>query len=342
MVTIDGSTGEGGGQILRTALSLSMISGKPFLIENIRLNRSVPGLRPQHLAAVKLAARIASAETTGDELGSKTLYFAPGQIKSGVYSCDIGTAGSTSLLLQAVFFPLALQTSRSTLSLRGGTHVPASPSYHFLSEIWLQAVSQLGISCEIVLQKAGYYPAGGGQIFTRIKPCEKIHPINRLERGPLKRVRGYAGVSNLDTEIATRMKHQILRRIEPVHRDVKINIVDLPSPGPGAFIFLMAEHEQSKYGFCGIGKKGKRAEIVANEVVDEFFATLRAPGAIDMHLSDQILLPLALSDGSSVFSTPVVTTHLLTNAAMISKFIPTAIEIQGEIGAPGHISIIPS
>jgi RNA 3'-terminal phosphate cyclase (ATP) len=341
MIVIDGSAGEGGGQILRTALTLSMISGRPFLIENIRANRSVSGLRPQHLAAVRLAAQISSAEVNGDEPGSQWLKFAPGKIKPGAYAYDIGTAGSTSLLLQAVFLPLAFQNGSTTLALQGGTHVPSSPSYHFLSDIWLPFMNQLGIPMDLRLQRAGYYPEGGGQIYVRLKSAEKILPIAQLERGELLRIRGNVGISNLRAEIAQRMKHQALRRLEAVIRDVKIKTVEFLSASAGIFIFLMAEFENAKFGFCGLGRKGKRAEHIADETVDQLVSILHIPGAVDYHLGDQILLPLAFSETPSSFSTPVITRHLTTNATMIKKFIPVSIKIQGALGNPGKIEIWP-
>lgn len=342
MIIIDGSAGEGGGQILRTALSLSMISRRPFLIDNIRANRSVPGLRPQHLAAVKLAAKISSAEVDGDEIGSQRLKFAPHTNKPGAYAYDIATAGSTSLLFQAVCFPLAFQNGSSTLALQGGTHVPSSPSYHFLSDIWLPFMSQLGIRFDLRLQKAGYYPEGGGQIYARLKPVEKILPVVQMERGELLRIRGHVGISNLRAEIAQRMKYQALHRLEAILRDVKIKTVEFASVSAGIFIFLTAEFENAKFGFCGLGRKGKRAEHIADETVDQLVPMLHIPGAVDFRLGDQILLPLAFCESPSSFSTPMITRHLTTNAAMIKKFIPVSIKIHGDMGNPGKIDILPS
>jgi RNA 3'-phosphate cyclase len=342
LIKVDGSQGEGGGQVLRSSLALSILTGKIFRIDGIRANRSKPGLRPQHIAAVKAAAKISWAEVEGAESDSKSLTFVPDRIKSGKYKFDIGTAGSTALVFQTIFVPLSHGKGSSTITLTGGTHVPFSPCYHYLENQWLPYVIKSGFSAAAELELAGYFPEGGGKVKVIIRPAKSISPLNLTERGQLEAIQGISAVSNLDDSIAKRQKLQALRRIQTRFREVKIKNLLLPSPGKGTFLMLLAQFENSRCCFFSLGKPGKRAERVADEVVNELEAFMDTDGAIDPYLADQLLLPLAFASGVSQLRTSKVTHHLLTNAAIIEQFTNSQIRIDGREGEPGLVEIKPS
>jgi RNA 3'-phosphate cyclase len=327
MLTIDGSMGEGGGQILRTSLSLAMITQTEFAMTNIRANRRPPGLKAQHVEAVRLAARIVNANVEGAELGSQRIFFSPGQIRAGAYNQKIKTAGAVSLLLQTAALPLSLTGLSSRLILAGGTSVPASPDYYYLDAIWRPMLEQIGITLSLKLDRAGFYPVGGGQISCRVSPAAEINALNLVERGNLVRIFGIAAIAGLDSSIATRIKHQVLRRLEPIHRATKIRTVRLDAFSPGVLIFLAAEYEHATLGYTVLGAKGIRAEAVADQAVDLVLYAHQSKGAVDEYLADQILLPLSLAQDESNFSVVKITNHLTTNADVIKRFLPVKIKI---------------
>jgi len=341
-IEIDGSMGEGGGQVLRTSLTLSLVTGKPFHLSNIRSRRAKPGLQPQHLASVKAAAGVGQAEVTGDTQGSAELIFHPQKIRSGSYHFDIGTAGATSLVLQTILLPLSLADKTSTVSLTGGTHVPWSPCFHYLDLHWGPYLQAAGMNFKLSLEKAGFYPQGGGVVRASVRPAGQIQSLQLIERGALLRIVGISAFANLDEDIATRQKHQALRRLEPLCRDTKIKNIPLPSPGKGTFILLLAEFEHAHACYVALGEKGKPAERVADEACDGLQAMLNSCAGIDEYLADQLLLPLALAQGISELATPRLTRHLLTNAEVIRKFLPVEITIRGELDEQGWIRISPN
>lgn len=339
LVGINGSVGEGGGQVLRTSLALSVITGIPFTITNIRSRRPKPGLMAQHLKAVEAANAVSAARVEGARLGSQSLEFEPAAIVPGNFQFDIGTAGSTSLVLQTLVSPLSFARAASTVSIVGGTHVPWSPSFDFLALHWLPYMRRIGFDIQLELQVAGFYPHGGGRVQAKVVPIQALAPLQLIRRGALKRIRGISAVANLDTSVAERQKTQALKRIGSLSGNVEIEIRQLPSPSRGTFLLLLAEFEQSQSCFCGLGARGKRAECVADEVVDELLEFLATDGAIDHYLADQLLLPLALATGVSEIRTSRVTQHLMTNAAIVKMFLPTAIEIDQDVGYPGLVRI---
>ncbi|MGE5892852.1 MAG: RNA 3'-terminal phosphate cyclase, partial [bacterium] len=204
MIEIDGSSGEGGGQILRTALGLSAALQKPFRIFNIRINRKKPGLMPQHLMAVRAMKIISGATVTGDSPGSMELMFRPARVKPGAYTFDIGTAGSTSLLLQALLPPLVFADESSSLVLKGGTHVPFSPPFHYISAVFLPVLNRLGIGLTAAIEHYGFYPQGGGSISVSISPQRNPRGLTMRERGVVREITGISGVGNLPLTIAER------------------------------------------------------------------------------------------------------------------------------------------
>jgi RNA 3'-phosphate cyclase len=341
MLVIDGSQGEGGGQVLRSALTLSILTHQPCDIRNIRAGRRKPGLQPQHLKAVEAAAAVSQAQVSGAALNSSRLVFDPGEIKSGRYRFDIHTAGAVTLVLQTVALPLAFGPASSTVVLTGGTHVPWSPCYHYLERQWLPLLRPMGFQARLALAQAGFYPQGMGRMDVRIKPLLSLEPFDLTQRGRLLQIRGISGVANLDIDIARRQKLQSLRRLEPVCQDTKIESVQMSSPVKGTFILLTAIFEHSQASFSALGAPGKRAEVVADEAVNELLAFLATSSALDPYMADQILLPAAFAGGISNFTTSRISRHLLTHAAVLRLFLPVNIEISGEAGEPGKVRITP-
>ena len=340
MVEIDGSYGEGGGQILRSSLSLAALTGKSLHIDHIRASRDQPGLRPQHLTAVNAIAKITQAEVMGASLNALSLTLHPGRIQPGSYRFAIPTAGALTLVLQTLALPLSFADGTSRVSLSGGTHVRWSPNFHYLEQQWLPNMLRLGFRLETDLNTAGFFPRGGGEVSFKTLPIKSLQALQCTQRGPLVRIRGLSGVANLEDEIATRQKHQALRRLYPVCRDSKLKTLHLPSPGKGTFILIKASFEGCGSAcFTALGAPGKPAEQVADEAVDQLLAFLETDGCLDHYLADQLLLPLSLIDGASAFRTNRITNHLLTNAHVIQQFLPVSIVIEGEKGAPGLIRV---
>jgi RNA 3'-terminal phosphate cyclase (ATP) len=362
MIEIDGSQGEGGGQVLRSSLALSILTGQAFNISNIRAQRTKPGLLAQHLKSVDAAAAISRAQVEGAALGSTTLTFEPGEIRSGRYRFDIGTAGSTSLVLQTIFVPLSLASSASTVMITGGTHVPHAPSFHYLERQWLYWMKAAGFDARISMEQAGFYPKGGGRITATIRPADRIVPLTLPGRGPLTMIQGLSAVANLDLSIAERQKRQAVRRLEKNGHPAHIKIENLPAGSKGTTLLLLAEFRpdskpeglpervlsrerpnyQPRACYYALGELGKPAERVADEAVEALESFLESDGEIDQYMADQLLLPLAFASGVSEFRTSQVTQHLLTNTAVIQAFGKARIEVEAEPGQPGCVRVTPA
>ena len=333
MLEIDGSYGEGGGQIVRTALALSAILQKPLRLDNIRAGRKKPGLRPQHLAAVRAVAGITSARLAGAEPGSTRLDFEPRGLGSGLHTLDVGTAGAASLVLQAVLPGLLLAKGRSRVTVTGGTHVPWSPSFHFVREVFLPVLKQMGASVTAEIERWGWYPRGGGRIVCSIRPAARFRPLERTERGRLKRIHLLSAVSNLPPAIGERQRDQALKRLSSSgYSHPEAEVAMGPSAGQGSLVFLKAEVEEGPAGFSSLGERGKPAEKVADEACDAFFGFMASGAALDRHLADQLALYTALAEGRSVFTVEAVTPHLLTNIWVIEQFLPVTFRVDAERG----------
>lgn len=346
LLEINGALGEGGGQILRSALTLSILTGKSIFIRNIRLNRTKHGLLAQHLTSVGAAAAVSKAHVEGAALGSTSLTFRPNAVRSGRYKFDINTAGATSLVFQTVFLPLSRASAASSVIISGGTHVRWSPCYHFLRLQWLPYLQRMGFDADIELNTAGFYPQGGGRINTVIRPATTITPLNMVERGKLIRISGISAVANLNREIAERQKRQALGRLVSISSkldqpEIKIKIDELPSATKGTLLLLLAEFENGSACYCALGELGKPAERVADEAVDALLAFLETKATLDQYLADQLVLPLSLAEGPSIFHTNQITQHLLTNVEIIRLFLPVTFSIDGDFGKPGIIHIDP-
>lgn len=337
MLTIDGSYGEGGGQILRTALALSAVFERPVLIEKIRARRRNPGLQAQHLAGVRALAEIAGAEVEGAAVGSVSLQFSPGRVTAGEYRWDVGTAGSISLVLQAILVPLALAPRASRISIMGGTHVPWSPPFPYIEQILLPVLDGMGLRASLMLKRWGFYPKGGGLVEGTVEPST-LHPLTLTARGRLLEIVGLSGAAGVPARVAERQRDRAISRLRPLGVPCRIEICQVEARNPGTIVFLLMQCEGGRAGFSSLGERGKPAERVADEACDQLFAYVRAEGVADPHLADQLLVPMAIAPGSSSLATTAVTEHLLTNRWVIEQFLPGRIRIEGDRGEPGFVT----
>jgi RNA 3'-terminal phosphate cyclase (ATP) len=331
LLVIDGAYGEGGGQILRTALALAALSGQPVQFVRIRAGRRRPGLAAQHLTAVRAAAALCSASLDGDRLASQDLIFRPQQpVRPGHYSFDVaaaregGSAGAAALVLQTVMVPLALCAGPSEVVVYGGTHLPQSPPFDYLKDVWLPVLRQLGIRATVALEAWGWFPVGKGAVRAAItgEPpgVGELQPLQLLTSGPLLRVAGRAVVSNLPEQSAQRMADRATALLAPLGVRVDVRAERAPAACAGTGIFLLAEYQQVCAGFSALGARGRSAERVAEEAAEALLYHDASGAAVDPHLADQLLLPLALAAGPSRLMVEQVTRHLETNTWTIEKF----------------------
>jgi RNA 3'-terminal phosphate cyclase (ATP) len=329
MISIDGSFGEGGGQILRTALGLSLFTGQPFRIEKIRAGRKNPGLLRQHLTAVKAAAKIGQADVTGANIGSTHLTFTPGRVAPGRYQFAVGTAGSATLVLQSVLPALLISNDpgqETHLTLEGGTHNPFAPPFDFLAKAFLPLLERMGARIEARLEQYGFYPAGGGRFEIAITPAKRIEPIELNERGKILDRRATALVAHLPRKIAERELGVVHKKLSWPQEWLKAESTT-NSPGPGNIVMLEIESENVTEVFTGFGERGVAAEAVADQAVVAARRYLASDVAVAEHLADQLLLPMALARGGS-FTTVPPTRHTTTNIEIIRKFLD--VEIRAE------------
>ena len=329
MLNIDGSAEEGGGQILRTALALSLVTGRPFRIDRIRAARRKPGLLRQHLTAVQAAVAVSGAQASGAELGSQSLTFEPSQVRGGDYHLAVGTAGSATLVFQTVLPALLRADGASRLTLEGGTHNPAAPPFDFVARTFLPRLQEMGASVSVALERYGFYPAGGGRFTASIEPCAALQPLSLLERGDT-RVSARGIVSSLAETIAKRELAIVRERLELDRADTRPTPVD--SVGPGNVLFIAIESPQICEIVTGFGVKGVSAEQVASDACDEAERYLAAGVPVGAHLADQLLIPMALAGGGT-FRTVEPTAHTRTNALVIQQFVgaPIAFEQESEL-----------
>jgi RNA 3'-terminal phosphate cyclase (ATP) len=326
MIEIDGSLGEGGGQIVRSALTLSMVTGQPFRIRNIRAGRPKPGLMRQHLAAVNAAAAVSGAETGPVAAGDSELRFVPRELRCGDYAFSIGSAGSSSLVLQTLMPALLHAPGPSSITITGGTHNPMAPPVEFLQRAYRPALEKMGARFDIELRRHGFYPAGGGMVTARIQPVGTWRMLDLLSRG--ERTDGYA-----ESVIAGVHRNVLTRELECVRTamgwdEAQLKAVSLPdSHGPGNVLLLTVEHEHVSEVFMAVGEKMVRAEMVAKRVVQDARRYLASGAAVGAYLGDQLMLPMAFAGGGR-FSVEHVSQHARTNAEIISLFLPVAFRFE--------------
>ncbi|HEY0456298.1 MAG TPA: RNA 3'-terminal phosphate cyclase [Verrucomicrobiae bacterium] len=317
-VHIDGSMGEGGGQILRTALSLSLITGRAFQIEKIRTRRRNPGLQRQHLAAVEAATQVGQAHVEGARLGSQMLRFQPAQVTPGDYHFNVGTAGSTTLVLQTILPALLTASGPSALLLEGGTHNPMAPPFEFLDLTFLPLIRSMGPNVNAKLDRHGFYPAGGGKIRVLISPVPQLRSLEICSRGPVK-MQARAVVASLPRTIAERELRVLKHDLRLSASEIQVEEIKSPAPGNIALVEVASDHLTEV--FAGFGEVRVRSEVVAGRLVEEVKRYLEADVPVGEHLADQLLLPLALA-GSGSFVTMPLTMHALTNIEVLKLFLP--------------------
>lgn len=332
-ILIDGSQGEGGGQMLRTSLALSMVTGQPMVIENIRARREKSGLLRQHLTAVEAAAKICNADVEGAAIGSKSLVFTPHAVNAGEYHFSVGTAGSATLVLQTILPALLTASAPSRLVLEGGTHNPWAPPYPFLERVYLPLVQRMGPLVKATLERPGFYPAGGGKMLVEVTPAKSLVGFDLLERGAVMRQCAVAMVSNLAKSIALRELAELQESLG-WPRDV-CHAEEVRAQGPGNVIYATIESEHVTELFIGFGRLGASARKVAEEVVSQVQHYLRAAVPVGPHLADQLLLLLALSAASEPsdaqrggrFRTTTLTPHSESQIAIFQHFLQISVDV---------------
>lgn len=322
-VTLDGSEGEGGGQMLRSSLSLSLVTGTPVRVVNVRAGRAKPGLLRQHLTALRAAAELSGARVEGAELGSREVLFAPGAVAPGAYTFRVGTAGSATLVMQTVLPALLRADGPSTVAFEGGTHNPMAPPYEFIARAFVPVINRMGPAVECSLERAGFYPAGGGRFTMTVTPSKALARVELMERGEVRDVGVVARVAGLPENIA--------RREVTAARAVlgwpwaQLTTEVLPrEQGPGNVVLVTVACEHATEVFARVGEKGRSAEAVGAAVAQEAAAWLAAGVPVGEHLADQLLLPMALGGGGR-FVTTEPTLHTTTNARVIERFLPVEI-----------------
>lgn len=321
VIELDGAIG--GGQVLRSGLSLSMVTGRALHIKNIRARRSRPGLLRQHLTAVLAAAEVCGAKVQGAELGSQVLSFEPGAIRGGEFSFAIGTAGSCTLVLQTLLPALLLAPDASRVRISGGTHNPLAPPVDFLERAWLPLLRRMGAKVELQLLRHGFVPAGGGEIEVFVQPSPLV-PLHLLERGASLGQSASALVAGLAPQVAERELKRVAQRLDMAPQVLKCVALD-QDRGPGNVLLLEYIFEHVTEVFSGFGQSSLRAEKVADGAIDQAVDWLNSGTAVAEHLADQLLLPMAMASGGS-FTTPRMTEHLQSNIAVIERFLPVSIQ----------------
>jgi RNA 3'-terminal phosphate cyclase (ATP) len=352
MIEIDGSFGEGGGQVLRTALTLSSLTGRSTRIRNIRAGRPSPGLAPQHLTGVLALARLTGADIQGAEIGSTEIVFEPGSPRSPdrSYEFDVrdvahgGSAGSVTLLFQTLLLPLGFSGCEVEIVLKGGTHVAWSPPFDYVARVYLPTLSRMGLQADCRLRGWGFYPVGGGELSAKIDGFggfehKGLNPLNLTTRGRLEKISGRAVVSNLPEKIANRMSARTCDVLRSLGTEIDISTLCINSAGAGAGVFLTAEYEHTVAGFSGLGRKGLPAEKVSDNACKDLLAFHKTGAPVDKHLADQLVLPMALTSGRSEMAVCRITQHLLTNVHVIRQFVPAKTEIEGGENESGIVMV---
>jgi RNA 3'-terminal phosphate cyclase (ATP) len=327
MLEIDGSYGEGGGQIVRTAVALSVLTNQPIHIQNIRANRPIPGLRPQHFTALSCIQALCDAEVDGLSINSKTLKFTPHTIKPGNYSFDVGTAGSMTLVFQACLLSGLKTPGPLTIHLQGGTDVRWAPSWDYFASVFLPLVKKLGVNAEVRLIKRGYYPTGGGEAVLTIHPTDHLVSFQVDEPQLFHEMQGIIHLANLPDHIGTRMKHAAIRTA--VQHDLRssLRIDAAPSSSPGTGITLWSTSEATILGSTILGEKKISAELVGEQAARQLLQEITSGATLDLYAIDQLLPYLAYAPKQSTCLIRELSTHTNTNMWLMKQFFPVDFEV---------------
>ena len=318
---------------MRTSLALSVLLRQPVKLHHIRANRAKPGLKTQHLAGVMALAKITDAEVEGAHLHSTSLVFRPRTIKGGSYRFEIATAGAATMLLGAVLPALLYASHLSEIIITGGTHVPFSPPFQYLDQIFLPALQKLGGAVNVDLTRWGFYPRGGGEIRLQVKPSHDLQGVRLEKRGRLKKLKFSAcSTDNLPAHIVQREVAHMESCLAEYKDRLRSETITCRTFSPGNFVFLEADYENTAAGFSALGKRGKPAEEVAGETCRAFRDFEKTEATVDSHLADQLVLYLALAHGDSFIVTEKATSHLQTNIDVIRKFLPVSIDLDSFTG----------
>lgn len=339
MLNIDGHYGEGGGQILRTGLALAVVCGESVAIEGIRARRRRPGLQPQHLTAVRALASVCQGELEGDVLGATRLVFRPGEIRSGDYRFDVGTAGAASLVLQAILLPLALADGPSRVAIHGGTHVPWSPPAEYLAEVLFPVLDRMGIRAELVEVQAGLYPRGGGLLRVEVQGRAGLVPVTAVRPDGPWMIRGSVLVCGQPRRSGERAAERMRERLGSLGLEGPILVRESPARDAGMALFLAAEAGESRAGFSGLAGPDERSEAVVDRLVEDLGGFFRSGCGCDPHLADQLVLPMALASGTSRLTTTCVTSHLRASLEVVRRVLPCPIQLSGSDGQPGALTL---
>lgn len=324
MIEIDGSLGEGGGQVLRTSVGLSLATGQPVRVTRIRAGRAKPGLMRQHRTAVLAAAEIGGGSVDGAELGSQELVFRPGTPRAGRYRFSIGSAGSTGLVLQTVLPALIVAGGESELEFEGGTHNPLAPPFEFLERCFVPALRALGLELSLQLERHGFVAAGGGRLRARLRVSDQLRPAEFLQRGALVRRRATILLAQLPAAVADSEWSRVKSRLR--WDDSELELREVESAGPGNALLLSVEHEHASELTSSFGERSVRSMTVADRAVDALREYLDSDAPVGEHLADQLLIPLALAGGGA-FRTLPLSPHALTNLEVVKRFLPVEFHV---------------
>jgi len=329
LLEIDGAYGEGGGQILRNAVAFSVLTNKPIKVTNIRKNRPNPGIKAQHYIAIRSISDIFNAEAQGLEIGSIELIFKPGKIKPGVYKFDVGTAGSITLVFQAIILACTESKEQVTISLCGGTDVKSSPSWDYFENIYIPLIKKMDISVFSQLLNRGYYPRGGGEATIIVNPCEKLKPLKLTNQEEFTQIQGNINISNLADNITTRIKHTIIKNLLKNNFNVSISIDKKTSLSPGVGATLWASSKKTVLGSSVIGEKSMSSEELGQSVAINLLKEIQSGATLDVHSFDQILpfMVLAKKNGKSICRISKLSNHASTSIWLAKKFFDVDFKI---------------
>ena len=325
-IILDGSLGEGGGQVLRSALACSLLTGRPFKMVKIRARRKRPGLLRQHLASVQAATAVGCATVRGDELGAMELEFTPQTIQHGTYHFDIGSAGSTMLVVQTVVIPLLWQEGRSVISLEGGTHNPMAPAFDFIARVFFPLLRRMGADVDLHLERPGFFPAGGGRVVFEVEGGRVLKPMHLLDRGKVLSSHAKVYLSRLPRHVGE-------RELALVQRELSWppgTLIEAQAAGPGNVVCGEIRCEHCSEVVAAFGAKGKPAESVGRELVREAKRYLEMSVPVGEHLADQLMLPMALIGGS--FRSVPLSLHASTNLEILHEFLAFSTRVTPDIG----------